>query len=94
MAYKDLVKDLAEVALLLTVILLFALSCTDPTTTISTTHERDTVLVIDTVETLRVDTLTLFSVDSIFIYCYEIDHNRDGHTAEYACDNGTVGPRN
>lgn len=68
-------------------------SCIDPTTSVSVTRQRDTLLVIDTVQTIHVDTVLVFHTDSIFIYCYEIDHNRDGHSAVYACDDGTVGPR-
>lgn len=70
--------------------LVLIVSCQDPTTTISTTHERDTVLVVDTVQTIHVDTVLVFQVDSIYIWCWEVDHRRE--SAEYRCTNGYQGP--
>jgi len=63
-------------------------ACTDPTTSVSVTHQRDTVLVIDTVQTIHVDTVLVFQVDSIYIWCWEYGHN----SGTYQCTNGYRGP--
>ena len=97
MADQDLVKRRWGTALFwsmygMVMTLLTVSACQDPTTTISTTHERATVLVVDTVQTIHVDTVLVFHVDSIFIWCWETDHNITGHEAAFTCDNGYMGP--
>ena len=93
MAHQDLVKRRWEAALFwsmygMVLTLLTVSACQDPTTTISTTHQRDTVLVIDTVQTIHVDTVLVFHTDSIYIWCWEYGHN----SGTYQCDNGYKGP--
>lgn len=97
MADQDLVKRRWGSAMFwamygMVMTLLTVSACQDPTTSVSVTHQRDTVLVIDTVQTIHVDTVLVFQVDSIYIWCWEFDHNRDGHSAAYHCTNGYSGP--
>ena len=70
----------------------------DPTSIIVKDHGVDTVPVLhtDTIVDTLIDTLYLtpspVPPDTTYVWCWEIDHNRDGHSAHYQCDNGYRGP--
>ena len=75
------------------VFLTITVSCNDPTE-VTVIAPRDTVVHFDTIVRIVHDTVEVTVVDTLMIYCWQID-NPDHHdrTPWFECDNGTRGPR-
>ncbi len=79
------------------VLLVAVVSCSEQPTEITINQPVDTLLVPPVTDTVfvpvvHVDTVPVFVVDTLFVWCWENDHNNDGHTATYTCTNGYQGP--
>ena len=73
-------------------IAILIVSCrADEITFIDPVFHTDTFTI--TVTDSFIDSIPFAVHDTTVVFCWEIDHNNDGHTAWYECPNGYIGPR-